>query len=103
MIIKNLQKRFFNNCKRIINCNYRRIFKFNSKIFEVFAHQNQQLIFLLLIDLLNKISREVNEISLIAFDLFEFDIDFNKYFNESNKLIRKQLKLTLFQNNVDDV
>ena len=44
-IIKNSQKRFFNNCKRIINRNYQRIFKFDSKIFEVFVHQNQQFIF----------------------------------------------------------
>ena len=94
---------FFNDYKRIINRDYQRIFKFNSKTFEVFAHQNQQLTFFLLIDLLNKISRKIDEISLIAFDLFEFDIDFNEYFDESNKLIRKQLKLALFQNDVDDV
>ena len=56
-----------------------------------------------MIDLLNKISREIDETSLIAFDLFELDIDFNEYFDESNKLIRKQLKLTSFQNDVDDV
>ena len=52
---------------------------------------------------MNRISREIDEISLIAFNLLEFDIDFNEYFDESNKLIRKQLKLTSFQNDVDDV
>ena len=94
---------FFNDCKRIIDRDYQRIFKFDSKIFEALAYQNQQLTFFLFADLLNKISREIDEISLIAFDLLELDIDFNEYFDESNKLIRKQLKLTSFQNDVDDV
>ena len=44
-IIKNLQKRFFNDYKKIIDRDYQRIFKFDSKFFEIFAHQNQQLIF----------------------------------------------------------
>ena len=44
-IIKDSQKRFFNNCRKIIDRNYQRIFKFDSKIFEILAHSNQQLIF----------------------------------------------------------
>ena len=38
---------------------------------------------------------------LTTFDLFEFDIDFNKYLEERNWLIRKKLKLTSFRENVE--
>ena len=97
------------NCRRIIDRQYSNLFVFekiefraknlkkiqrqNRQLIKKLQYQNQQLTLYLFVELLNRAFENDDQHILIAFELFEFIINFNQYVVEKNKLIREKLKL----------
>ena len=108
---------FSSNCRRIIERQYSNLFVFeknefraknfekiqrqNRLLIETLQYQNQQLTLYLFVELLNRAFENDDQHILIAFELFEFIINFNQYVVEKNKLIREKLKLISTSENAD--